>query len=135
MRILLDTSYVYALMMARWDLSETEKLIFSRKDVRFHVSAVSIWEMRLKFNARDHSGKRRSEFDPEDVVELLAAHDVIFLPMTAGHAACRLKTPIAHRDPFDEFLLVQAQQENLKLLTTDRQIIGHPLAVSPDFIQ
>lgn len=135
MRILLDTSYVYTLMMARWDLSETEKLIFSSKDIRFHVSAVSIWEMRLKFNAKDYSGKRKSEFDPENVVELLAAHDVVFLPMTAGHAACRLKTPIAHRDPFDELLLVQAQQENLKFLTTDRQIIGHPLAISPDFIQ
>ena len=135
MRILLDTSYVYALMLARWDLSETEKLIFSSKDMQFHVSAVSIWEMRLKFNARDHSGKRKSEFDPEDVVELLAEHDVIFLPMTAGHAACRLKTPIAHRDPFDELLLVQAQQENLKFLTADRRIIGHPLAISQDFIQ
>ena len=135
MRILLDTSYVYALMLARWDLSETEKLIFSSKDMQFHVSAVSIWEMRLKFNARDHSGKRKSEFDPEDVVKLLAAHHVVFLPMTAGHAAGRLKTPIAHRDPFDELLLVQAQQENLKFLTTDRQIIGHPLAISQDFIQ
>lgn len=135
MRILLDTSYVYALMMARWDLSETEKLIFSSKDIRFHVSAVSVWEMRLKFTARDHSGKRKSEFDPEDVVELLATHDVVLLPVTAGHAACGLKTPIAHRDPFDELLLVQAQQENLKFLTTDRQIIGHPLAISPDFIQ
>lgn len=135
MRILLDTSYVYALMMARWDLSETERLIFSSKDIRFHVSAVSIWEMRLKFNTRDHSGKRKSEFDSEDVVKLLAAHHVVFLPMTAGHAACRLETPIAHRDPFDELLLVQAQQENLKFLTTDRRIIGHPLAISPDFIQ
>lgn len=135
MRILLDTSYVYALMLARWDLSETEKLIFSSKDVQFHVSAVSIWEMRLKFNARDHSGKRKSEFDPEDVVKLLAAHHVVFLPMAAGHAACRLKTPIAHRDPFDELLLVQAQQENLKFLTADCQIIGHPLAIGSDFIQ
>lgn len=134
MRILLDTSYVYALMMARWDLSEAEELIFSRKDIRFHVSAVSIWEMRLKFNARDHSGKRKSEFDPEDIVKLLVAHDVILLPMTAGHAACRLKTPTAHRDPFDELLLVQAQQEDLKFLTADRQIIGHPLAIGPDFI-
>ena len=135
MRILLDTSYVYALMMARWNLSEAEKLIFSSKDIRFHVSAVSIWEMRLKFNAKDRSGKRKSEFDPEDVVNLLATHDVVFLPMTASHAACKLKIPIAHRDPFDELLLVQAQQENLKFLTKDRQIIGHPLAISPAFIQ
>ena len=34
-----------------------------------------------------------------------------------------------HKDPFDEHLLVQAQEEGLKLLTTD-QIIRHPLATT-----
>ena len=40
------------------------------------------------------------------------------------------KPPILHKDPFDELLLVQAQEEGLKLLTMDRQIIGHPLATT-----
>ena len=51
--------------------------------------------------------------------------------MTMIHAARRLEVPIAHRDPFDELLLVQAQDESLKLLTMDRPLVGHPLTVTP----
>ena len=41
-----------------------------------------------------------------------------------------LKSPIPHKDPFDELLLVQAQEEGLKFLTADGQLIGHPLAIT-----
>ena len=50
--------------------------------------------------------------------------------MIERHAARELETPIPHKDPSDELLLVQAQEEGLKLLTTGRQIIGHPPAVA-----
>ena len=52
-----------------------------------------------------------------------------FLPMTILHAARPLETPLGHRDPFDELLLVTAQEEGLRLLTIDRQLVGHPLAL------
>lgn len=130
MRILLDTSYIYNLTLARWNLSDTDKSILSDQRNQFYVSAVSIWEMRLKFNARDRLGKRKSKFNPEDVVRMLKAHNVIFLPMTPSHAACRLEIPVIHKDPFDELLLVQAQQEGLRFLTVDRQMSGHPLVIN-----
>ncbi len=41
-----------------------------------------------------------------------------------------LKIPLDHKDPFDELLLVQAQEEDLKLLTADKMLVGHPLATS-----
>ena len=41
------------------------------------------------------------------------------------------QVPIAHRDPFDELLLVQPQQEGLKLLTVVRLLVGQPLTVTP----
>ena len=50
---------------------------------------------------------------------------------TVSHAARQLETPISHNDPFDELLLIQAQEEGLKLLTADRQIVGHPLTITP----
>ena len=53
-----------------------------------------------------------------------------FLPLTTAHATRELDTPLNHKDPFDELLLVQAQEEGLKLLTADRWIIGHPLAIA-----
>ena len=130
MRILLDTSYVYRLMTQPSRLSDAEKLIFSNQSVQLHVSAVSIWEMKLKFHLRDRSGRRKNVFDPNIVLKVLENQDIIFLPLTASHAARSLETPLDHNDPFDEILLVQAQEEGLKLLTVDRHIIGHPLAIS-----
>ncbi len=131
MRVLLDTSYLYNLMAAREQFSDTERLILTNQAIQLYVSAVSIWEIRLKLQARGRIGEHGVPFAPEDVVAVLEEQDVTFLPMTIGHAARRLETPIPHRDPFDEMLLVQAQEEGLRLLTSDRQIAGHPLAMTP----
>ena len=94
------------------------------------MSAVSIWEMRLKYHVRHTSGERKSPFDPNEVVVALEKQKAVFLSLTTSHAARQLDTPLSHKDPFDELLLIQAQEEGLKLLTTDRWIIGHPLAIT-----
>ena len=86
--------------------------------------------MRLKYRAHHRSGERKSPFDPNEVVAMVEEQDMTILPMTMKHAACELETPIPHRDPFDELLLVQAQEEGLKLLTADRQLVDHPLAIT-----
>jgi len=129
-RVLLDTSYLYKLMQAHERLSELERRFFSGWEARLFVSAVSIWEMRLKYRTRHPSGDRKSPFDPNDVVTMVEGQKMTILPMTMQHAARRLEIPIAHKDPFDEILLVQAQEEGLKLLTMDRQLMGHPLAIT-----
>ena len=131
MRILLDTSYLYDLMEAPGKFSDAERRFFAEQEARLYVSAVSVWEMRLKYRARRPDRARKSPFDPTDVIAVLEGQDVIFLPMTMHHAARELEAPIDHKDPFDELLLVQAQEEGLKLLTADRRIIGHPLAITP----
>lgn len=130
MRILLDTSYLYDLMEAPGKLLAAERRFFESNESEFFVSAVSIWEMRLKHSARHLSGTRKSPFEPNDVLAVLKGQDVTLLPMTAAHAARSLETPLEHKDPFDELLLVQAQEEKLKLLTADRQLLGHPLAIA-----
>ena len=131
MRLLLDTHWLYRMMPARNSLSAAERRFLASPEVRIHVSSVSIWEMRLKFYARHRSGERKSNFDPDSVLAALEALAIPLLPMTPAHAARSLEVPISHKDPFDELLLVQAQEENLKLLTADRLLAGHPLAVSP----
>ncbi len=130
MRILLDTSYLYNLLDASGRISDAERLILSNPDVTIFVSAVSIWEMKLKFAARHPSGARKSALDPKNVISLLEEQDVTFLPITVAHPSADLATAIAHKDPFDEMLLTQAQSEGLRLLTADRNLIGHPLAMA-----
>lgn len=129
-RVLLDTTYLYRFMEATAALTEQDRRFFAARGLQLNASAVSIWEMRLKYNARHASGERKSRFDPNDVIPVLENQGVTFLPMTIRQAARALETPLAHRDPFDELLLVQAQEEGLKLLTVDRLLAGHPLAVS-----
>ena len=119
MRILLDTSYLYDLIAAPGKFSDVERRFFAEQEARIYVSAVSVWEMRLKYRACHPSGKRKSPFDPNDVIAVLEGQDVILLPMTMSHAGEHSKRPIDHKDPFDELLLVQAQEEGLKLLTAD----------------
>ena len=130
MRLLLDTSYLYNLIDKPGSFLEQERRILAARDAEFHVSSVSLWELRLKHNARHPSGDRKSRFSPEDVVTALADQEVRFLPMNVAHAVRELRTPLRHKDPFDELLLVQAQEEGLKLLTADKLLIGHPNAVS-----
>ncbi|WP_420461579.1 type II toxin-antitoxin system VapC family toxin [Candidatus Palauibacter sp.] len=136
MRVLLDTSYLYDLMEAPGQFREPERRFLAARDVRIHVSAVSIWEMRLKHHARHPSGARKSRFAPNDVVAALEDQNVTFLPMTILHAAQALEPPLEppldHKDPFDELLLVHARREGLRLLTADRRLARHPLAIAAE---
>ena len=130
MRILLDTSYLYKLMAAPKRFSDAEWQFFDEHGARLYVSAESIWEMRLKYQSLYPSGERKSPYHPNNVIDVLEELGVEFIWISLGHAARELQTPISHNDPFDELLLVQAQEDGLKLLTVDRRLIGHPLAIT-----
>lgn len=51
--------------------------------------------------------------------------------LDAQTAATPLLVPIAHKAPFDELLLVQAQQSGARLLTRDRTLLCHAVAYQP----
>ena len=119
MRVLLDTSYLYDLMETSGKFSDNERQFFAEQKAQLFVSAVSIWEMRLKYRSHHPSGKRKSPFNPNAVVAMIERQDVTLLSMTMQHAARKLESPIPHKDPFDELLLVQAQEEGLRFLTAD----------------
>lgn len=94
------------------------------------VSAISIWEVRFKWQGTHVSGARKGIVAPEDVLATVDRLGMQLLSLTAAHAAEVLHVPLAHSDPFDELLLAQAQAEGLRLLTRDRAMLGHPLAVT-----
>ena len=128
MRILLDTSYLFDLM-EHGEFSGREESFFNTHQVELQASAVSIWEMRLKYQAV-RRGKRKSPHDPVAVVALLDHLSVPIHALTTEHAKQPLTTPVPHRDPFDELLLVQAQVEDFRFLTIDRLLVNHPLAIT-----
>lgn len=130
MNVLLDTHYVYAVAGAPGRLSPAERKYLAERSQPFLVSAVSLWEIRLKWAAMFQSGERKGPVSPAHVLQVLRGQNVKFLPMEVGHAAAALRTPLPHNDPFDELLLVQAQAENAHLLTRDSKLAAHPLAIA-----
>ena len=130
MSFLLDTHYVYALSGAPGRLSKAERQFLDEHKQPFSISAVSIWEMRLKWSALFKSGQRRGPFSAAHALQALDRQAINWLALSAPHAAAVLTTPLKHKDPFDELLLIQAQSEGLRLLTRDDLLKNHPLAVS-----
>ena len=130
MRLLLDT---HILLWATVDpelLNIREDRRMRAPDAQICVSAVSIWEIRIKWNSFRRSGARKLDASPHEVLAFVEDMSWQLVALTPGHAAAALAQPLAHKDPFDELLLVQAQEEALRLLTRDRLLAGHPLVVN-----
>ncbi len=96
------------------------------------LSAVVVWELRLKWHSFHISGDRKGPVSPASIVKFATAMDWEFLPLTSHHAMTDLAHPLEHKDPFDELLLVQAQEEGLRLLTRDSKLYHHPDAVAKE---
>ncbi len=130
MRLLLDTHIAVWAALDPDALTEAERRRMAEANTPLVLSAVAVWELRLKWHSFHITGRRKVPIAPADVVTFAAALDWELLPLTARHAAAELASPLAHKDPFDELLLVQAQEEGMRLLTRDTKLTGHPLAAA-----
>jgi PIN domain nuclease of toxin-antitoxin system len=128
-KLLLDSHILVWIAVDDAELTVREREILAAPDVEVVCSAVSLWELRLKWNSMTQAGARKPRVAPEVVRDLVRAAGWTFLPLLPEHAVTALDVPVAHKDPFDELLLVQAQVEGMRLLTRDRALIGHPLAI------
>ena len=95
-------------------------------------SSVSIWELRIKWDARFVSGERKGDANPTSILNGLRAVNIASIDLTPDLATCELKTPMAHNDPFDALLLTIAQETDRRLFTRDAKLRGHPLALHAD---
>lgn len=129
MRLLLDTHIAVWAALNPDALTDTERHRLADPDAGLVLSAVVVWELRLKWHSVHISGTRKGPIGPSAIIDFARLMDWDFLPLTADHAAQELTQPLAHKDPFDELLLVQAQREGLLLLTRDTKLLGHPLVV------
>lgn len=128
MRLLLDTHIAIWAALDPDALTEAERSHLEGANAPLVLSAVSVWELRLKWHSFHISGSRKGPVAPATVVAFARAIGWELLPLTAVHASAELAQPLGHKDPFDELLLVQAQEEGMRLLTRDAKLIGHPFA-------
>ena len=127
MKLLLDTHYLVWLAVDQDRLTSKERDLFSAGGVELVLSSVAIWEARLKWDSYHQSGERKGRVAPDAFLTMAERAGWAMLQLTGAHAVARLRQPLDHRDPFDELLLVQAQEEGILLLSRDGKLADHPL--------
>lgn len=129
MRILLDTHFVLWFAIDVGKVRTSEIALVDRDDVELIVSAVSIWELALKWHKFHPSGDRKGPADPRGVLDVHVDSGVVLEPLTPEQAAAALDPELAHTDPFDRLMLLQAQQLSARLLTRDPKLLAHPVGI------
>lgn len=81
-------------------------------DAVVYASVASIWEIAIKKSL----GKLRA---PANLRQILPQASFPLLDIRPEHAEAVADLPLHHRDPFDRLLVVQAQIENLTVLSVD----------------
>jgi len=122
MRFLLDT-HVFI-----WWLYDNERLSAAANAAildpgnSVYISAVSVFEVRLKDALRKITIAR-------NWWEKLSEQEFDHLAFTVDHANATRQLPFIHRDPFDRMLIAQAQVEGMTFVTRDRELRKYPVTV------
>ena len=112
MNVLLDTHTLLWWLDDEPSLSETARATISDGSNLVFVSAVVIWEIRIK----QALGKLEI---PPDFRRVLEQHPFDTLAVTVEHARAVAEIPPIHRDPFDRMLVAQASVEGFTLVSRD----------------
>lgn len=115
MRLLLDTHAFLWWLTDVARLPDPTRAAIASPHNEVFVSAVTGWEIAVK-KAR---GKLTA---PDNLSAMIAEKGFQHLHLTFHHAEQAGALPMHHRDPFDRFLIAQAQTEGLTLITRDARI-------------
>jgi PIN domain nuclease of toxin-antitoxin system len=126
MRFLLDTHCFLWNFLEPHKLSALAQEIIDDGDNEIYLSAVSAWEIAIKFGV----GKLSLPATPDVYVPSRMAHaDISALPVTQISALRVHTLPPIHKDPFDRLLIAQAQTESLTILSDDHLFTHYSVAV------
>ena len=120
MSYLLDTHTLIWAITEPQKLSSIAKKVLTNTDNEVAVSAVSFWEISLKYSI----GKLMLEgYGSEDFPQAALATGFKIIPLTAETTSSYHQLKAAyHRDPFDKMLIWQAIQLNLTLISCDENV-------------
>ena len=111
-RLLLDTHTFL------WCLSDPGRLRAAARSAieeprnQIFVSPIAAWEITFK--------RLRGQMEaPDNLAAMVDEKGFTHLPLTFHHAELAARLPRHHKDPFDHFLIAQAQAEGLAIVTRD----------------
>jgi len=110
LKLLLDTHTLLWAIGKTDELSETVIHAIKNPDNEILVSAVSLWEIALKYSL----GKLSVDFDIERIPEYCKQMDFSLIPLEPLDALSALRLPQKqnHKDPFDRMLIYQCIKTN-----------------------
>lgn len=119
-KLMLDTHVLLWVIGKSDELSPrmAECIIDSENEV--YVSAVSLWEIALKYSL----GKLTLGFEIEDIPKYCEQMGFYLIPLEPSEALNSLKLPYKenHKDPFDRMLIYQCIVHNYTLVSRDKKI-------------
>lgn len=116
MRLLLDTHALIWWLAGDAALSRVALEAIADEANSVAVSAASAMEVATKYRI----GKLPdAALLARDFEAILADQDFTELPITVRHARIAGEMAIAHKDPFDRFLIAQAQAEGMALVSNE----------------
>ncbi len=129
MRLLLDTHIVLSIVNERTaDLPVALRWLLADQDSAFYVSVASLWEIAIKWRL----GKLRIFGSLELLPAIVTSVGLELIPINEHHVLATIQPEPPTRDPFDRLLLAQCSVEDIRLVTVDRALISHELAVRLD---
>ncbi len=114
MKVMLDTCAMLDWVNGRLPGKARRQIQKSTTDVL--VSVVTPWEIAIK---RNPAGRFQLP-SPDRLNEALTVIGGRWLPITLDHANRLFSLPLHHSDPFDRMIIVQALEEECRVVTRDR---------------
>src|SRR3989344_1459233 len=119
MNYLLDTSTLLWSLFSPKQLSKKARIILLNKHNAIYVSAISFWEISLKYSL----GKLDlPNVEPQELLNVSKQSGFQILSLKADIVASFHQLPRAHKDPFDRMLVWQAIQSNYTLISKDKEM-------------
>ncbi|MDH3504837.1 MAG: type II toxin-antitoxin system VapC family toxin [Nitrospirota bacterium] len=124
MKVLLDTCTFLWIITDNKALSSVSRDFFSDPSHEIFLSAISVWEMLVKFSL----GKIQLPTPVDQFIpQQRERHGIGSLSLEEASTGHLPKLPLHHRDPFDRMLICQAIQHELTILTPDPLITQYAI--------
>jgi len=116
-KVLLDTQIAIWALIDQRRIGEAARNLIQDEGSQIFVSAVSVWEIAIKYALRKRRGG--PPFSGAEALRYFSEAGYELLSITPRHVVAVEALPPLHADPFDRLLIAQALQEPMRLITAD----------------
>lgn len=114
--LLLDTCIVYDWLMGQISGYSAIDLI---QNEGAYVSPIVVWEIAIKH------ALGKLDLPTVEIVDEIETQGFLWLHISARHAQSVLRLENHHKDPFDRFIIAQAQQKSMRIMTYDKIFMSY----------